>query len=294
MGILGRANVARGWGRESQGSLKLGQYALRQLFNQGTSSVDIGGYCLASQPAASAGSNDRWAIPAGVTIAAGGRWAVCGRTGSDGTGTGFSNDGGDTNKDEITGFNNTGEYVTLFEPTTLGNCGSGVASIIFEIAYPDGEDDGQSYQRCPDGTGTLTYKDPLSTATAPSLNAVNDCGTQAVALDSAAIYHAAEGVVIEWQTVSELEHLGFHIQRREDRDPDWTQLTDTPIPSPSPGAPDGQTYHWTDSAIADNAFYHYRIDGVDLQGNAHPLHELTVVVGKPFQQWLPTILVASP
>ncbi len=121
-----------------------------------------------------------------------------------------------------------------------------------------------------------------------------DCATTAVALESASVSHSNEGVVIEWQTVSDLDHLGFHIQRREDRNPAWTQLTDTPIPSPSPGAPEGQHYHWTDSAIADNAFYHYRIDGVDLQGNVHPLHELTVVVGKPFQQWLPAILVANP
>jgi len=121
-----------------------------------------------------------------------------------------------------------------------------------------------------------------------------DCATTAVALDSASISRSSEGAVIEWQTVSELDHLGFHIQRREDRNLTWTQLTDTPIPSPSPGAPEGQSYRWVDATIDDNAFYHYRIDGVDLQGNLHPLHELTLVVGKPFQQWLPAILVASP
>ncbi|MBI3960163.1 MAG: hypothetical protein HY328_15220 [Chloroflexi bacterium] len=101
-------------------------------------------------------------------------------------------------------------------------------------------------------------------------------------------------VVIEWQTVSELEHLGFHIQRREDRDPAWTQRTDTLIPSPSPGTPDGQSYRWVDRAIAADAFYHYRIDAVDLQGVLHPLHELTLVVGKPFHQWLPAILAPAP
>lgn len=112
----------------------------------------------------------------------------------------------------------------------------------------------------------------------------------AVTLEQVETRIEENGIVIEWQTVSELDYLGFHIQRREDHEPAWTQRTETLIPSPSPGAPDGQSYRWVDTAIADNAFYHYRIDGVDLQGNPHPLHELTIVLGEPFHQWLPAIL----
>lgn len=116
-----------------------------------------------------------------------------------------------------------------------------------------------------------------------------NCATTAVALESADLFAAAEGVVLEWQTVSEINSQGFHIQRRREDEQTWSRQTPALIPSPSPGTPTGQSYRWVDQSGPDDGVYRYRIDAVDLQGALHPQRELAIVLGKPFRQWLAAI-----
>ena len=98
-----------------------------------------------------------------------------------------------------------------------------------------------------------------------------DCAPNGAPLAAAlAAFSAAqqgEGVLVHWETASELGNLGFNLYRGTSPDGWDRQLNPTLIPSQAPGSPSGFTYTWTDQAdLTPGATYYYWLEAVDVNG----------------------------
>lgn len=106
-------------------------------------------------------------------------------------------------------------------------------------------------------------------------------------------------ILIAWQTVSEIDNLGFNLYRTESPDGPPTQLHAGLIPSQvPPGSPVGAAYTWLDETAAPGVTYYYWLEDVDAYGVAtgHGPVEATVQpaqpqppVPKPFRIFLPRV-----
>jgi len=94
-----------------------------------------------------------------------------------------------------------------------------------------------------------------------------------VTLESFVANLMLEGVEVTWETVSELDNLGFNLYRAtaeiggQPATDAWIRLNTTLIPSAAPGSPSGYVYEWRDEDASRAGDYYYRLEGVDLGGN---------------------------
>ncbi|MCX6031799.1 MAG: hypothetical protein NT169_21170, partial [Chloroflexi bacterium] len=96
------------------------------------------------------------------------------------------------------------------------------------------------------------------------------------------------GVRLMWETVSELDNLGFHLYRAAEGEDVWLRLDAALIPSQAPGAAGGYVYTWLDRGVQRGTTYRYRLEAVELSGHAQRLDETTVGFGAAL--WLPTVV----
>jgi hypothetical protein len=96
------------------------------------------------------------------------------------------------------------------------------------------------------------------------------------------------GVRLTWETVSELDNLGFHLYRVAEGGDVWLRLDTVLIPSQAPGAPGGYAYTWLDRSVQRGTTYRYRLEAVGLSGQAQRLDETTVCFGAAL--WLPIVM----
>ena len=75
-----------------------------------------------------------------------------------------------------------------------------------------------------------------------------------------------QGILVEWETATELDNLGFNLYRAETATGPWVQLNETLIPAANPGAVFGAVYTWNDAAVEPGATYFYRLEDVDIEG----------------------------
>jgi hypothetical protein len=183
-----------------------------EFYNNGATDVDLAGYCISNRQVTFPGSvpptTSRWAVPSGVTVPANGFYHICG--GDDGRGFGFSLV--DVFGNDVAQFsNNSGvnTWATLYEPTTLGNCGSGIASVIFSEDYGDGEPNGEPYLRCfTDGTSPLGfYQNGNGDFYAPSPGSANCAVSTPVYINHISFFDHK----LNWQTGLEFNHIGFNL-----------------------------------------------------------------------------------
>lgn len=100
-------------------------------------------------------------------------------------------------------------------------------------------------------------------------------------------------VLISWQTVSELNHFGFNLYRRQAPGDVWQRLNANLILSPSPGSPEGRFYRWNDAAALPGASYVYRLDDVDLNGIDQTVATLLFYNPLPetnYPLWIPLVM----
>ncbi|MBF0451442.1 MAG: hypothetical protein HQK75_12125 [Candidatus Magnetomorum sp.] len=76
-------------------------------------------------------------------------------------------------------------------------------------------------------------------------------------------------MLIQWQTTSEVDTAGFHIQRSETIDGPFSIITDRIIPTQG-SAISGASYSYQDSQIESGKLYYYQLVEVDLKGNKTP------------------------
>lgn len=76
-------------------------------------------------------------------------------------------------------------------------------------------------------------------------------------------------VLLRWETVSEVDNLGFNVYRGPSAEGPWTKLNDTLIPSQvPPGSPVGAIYEWLDKTLDSTIDNYYILEDVDLSGVA--------------------------
>ena len=124
------------------------------------------------------------------------------------------------------------------------------------------------------GQATATYT-AGATAGAGSADATADSQTVAVSFNvPLAVLLAgfsAEGqadqVLVRWDTVSEVNNLGFNLWRGTSPNAPDTQLNASLIPSQAPGSTQGYSYEWTDQAnLVAGTTYYYWLESVDADG----------------------------
>jgi C1A family cysteine protease len=75
-------------------------------------------------------------------------------------------------------------------------------------------------------------------------------------------------ILLEWETASEVDNLGFHLYRAGSPHGPRTRLNDGLIPGQMPGSPIGATYTWQDQQVRPGITYYYWLEDVDIYGDA--------------------------
>lgn len=89
----------------------------------------------------------------------------------------------------------------------------------------------------------------------------------AVTLASFTAETQADGILVRWETVSELDNRGFNLYRGTSPAGWDRRLNDSLIPSQSPGNPGGFSYTWQDDAdLQPGQVYWYWLEDVDVWG----------------------------
>ena len=73
-------------------------------------------------------------------------------------------------------------------------------------------------------------------------------------------------ILIEWETVSEVDNLGFNLYRAESPDGRQIRLNASLIPSQGPGSPIGFKYSFADRTALTGRTYYYWLEAVDVYG----------------------------
>lgn len=130
----------------------------------------------------------------------------------------------------------------------------------------------------------------------PEIDLVVQSGALAVTLASFTATVDGDLVRLDWETVSEMDHLGFNLDRGESRDGPWMRLNADLILSPSPGSASGYIYQWEDPVCPcqTGRVFWYRLEAVDLSGATETAGLVSVDPGEPaslgLTTWLPLIV----
>ncbi|MCO6452360.1 MAG: hypothetical protein J5I90_16395 [Caldilineales bacterium] len=156
------------------------------------------------------------------------------------------------------------------------------------------EPSGLSYTRgaCTMASDCYVEVSGLSLGSGANRFALANHNPQAVTIESFDASSAGDSVLLSWQTVSEIDHLGFNLYRAVDDDPNWLRLNPTLIQSPTPGGATGHDYTWRDAAVEPDQRYRYRLDAVDLDGQEMTVATIDISFAAPeriWQSWLPRI-----
>ncbi len=104
----------------------------------------------------------------------------------------------------------------------------------------------------------------------------------------------SEAILLEWETASELDTLGFNLYRAESVTETRTRLNSSMIPVQSPGEVLGAVYAYADQMAASGATYVYWVEALSLQGAATLYGPVAAaIVAAPestYQVYLPMIV----
>lgn len=75
-------------------------------------------------------------------------------------------------------------------------------------------------------------------------------------------------VALEWETVSEVENMGFNLWRSLSPQEPPVRLNAALIPSQSPGSSQGATYSWLDETVEPGVEHWYWLEAIDLNNHA--------------------------
>jgi hypothetical protein len=105
-----------------------------------------------------------------------------------------------------------------------------------------------------------------------------------VELSSFAGSYQGDVVVLTWVTQSERDNFGFHLYRSSDATGSYVRLTDNIIPGAGTSA-EPRTYRYTDSDVASQITYWYKLEDVDLSGTSTFHGPVQVVCGGTAASW---------
>ena len=124
-------------------------------------------------------------------------------------------------------------------------------------------------------------------------------GDTPLAVDLARFEASSErgGIRLTWETISEVDSLGFHVYRAESRAGPGERLTEAMIPIQAPGSPEGAVYTWLDEIIEHGITFYYWLEEVNVRGMAMRHGPVSATVGGRGRHPLPIrrgILVPRP
>ncbi|MBN1657707.1 MAG: Ig-like domain-containing protein [Anaerolineae bacterium] len=177
-----------------------------------------------------------------------------------------------------------GQSVYWLDLSWLGSQPDGT-SVAFETrtgdtAVPDGSWSGWATVNSPIASPAgryLQYRATLTTsdvAVSPIVELVSATFSDhptAVALASFRATPGAGKILVTWETVTEIDNLGFNLLRSAASDGNYIRLNRALVPSQAPGMPGGARYTWTDNGVVPGTTYYYRLQAVDMHGG-HTLH----------------------
>jgi len=73
-------------------------------------------------------------------------------------------------------------------------------------------------------------------------------------------------ILLTWETVSEIDTLGFNLYRGDVLHAPYLQMNDSLIPSQNMGGAQGALYDWQDAAVDAGVTYYYKLEVIDLRG----------------------------
>jgi hypothetical protein len=76
-------------------------------------------------------------------------------------------------------------------------------------------------------------------------------------------------LVVCWETVAEVDLVGFALYRSDTGAPDsFVRLHEGLIPGQAPGSPEGASYEWVDAGVERGQTYFYLLEELDVRGQA--------------------------
>lgn len=97
-----------------------------------------------------------------------------------------------------------------------------------------------------------------------------DYAVPPTAVDLASFLARPDGdrILVEWETVTEVDALGFNLYRAEDPEGEKLLLNAELIPCQAPGSPTGAFYQFQDDSVTTGVTYYYWLEGVDIYGES--------------------------
>ena len=92
-------------------------------------------------------------------------------------------------------------------------------------------------------------------------------GPTAVTLASFTATARDGAIALAWETISEIDLLGFHLYRQA-AEGELVRLNAALLPCQHPGSPAGGSYEFVDTAVSPGLTYLYWLEAVDLHGAA--------------------------
>ncbi|MEA3335464.1 MAG: multiheme c-type cytochrome [Chloroflexota bacterium] len=90
-----------------------------------------------------------------------------------------------------------------------------------------------------------------------------------------------KGIDLTWETVSEIDHLGFNLYRSDGLEGRKVRLNAALIPSPTPGSSGGNTYAWIDRKARSGRDHWYFLETIDITGNGEIVGTTMVAFEQP-------------
>ena len=131
------------------------------------------------------------------------------------------------------------------------------------------------------------------TATDSSLYKVAASSPLAVAIASFTAQPDGDAIRLAWETVSEVDLLGFNLERAASAAGPWRRLNAELIAAAAPGASQGQAYTWDDKAVMPGPIYWYRLDAVEVSSTTTVVAIVSAQLPAPpapSRLWLPLLL----
>lgn len=107
-------------------------------------------------------------------------------------------------------------------------------------------------------------------------------GSHALAAVTLASFTAAGGdgqVLLEWETASEINNIGFNLWRSTSEAGSYARLNDSLIPSQAMGSVIGAHYSYTDSDVSNGTTYYYKLESVATDGSSEVHGPISAIPG---------------
>jgi len=111
------------------------------------------------------------------------------------------------------------------------------------------------------------------------------------AVDLASFLARPDGnsILVEWETATEVDALGFNLYRAQDPGGETLLLNDELIPAKQPGSPIGSQYQFVDRPVEPGTPYYYWLDCVHIDGSTARYGPVNAVLGQ-YRLYLPVIV----